>query len=151
MHLRDLQRERVATTVDPSPDAAAAQYNLELTLTFDAVPDPFALVSPGAEAAPVVSVHLNGKTLVELREGSPPGVPWLQEGISGVSVGTNELLIEATPPVGAAHIRHAVRVRLIENTVAIADETFWSDGASKVGGAVRFQVDETSSEHNDGH
>jgi len=131
------------------PEQAAAQYDLELTLTFDAQPDPFALVLDDSEPQAVVSVRLNDTLAAEMLEGAPPGEPWLKEDIQGVVVGTNELLIEATPPVGQAQASHAVRVRLLRDNETLAEKTFWTEGGQKVTGTLRFEIahDESEADH----
>lgn len=143
MHARDsYQAPRSVQAV--APEAAAARYDLELTLTFDARPDPFALSDD--EAAPV-SLRLNGEALDSALDGVGPGEPWRLEGMQGVVQGVNELLVTANPPVGDAR-SNGVRARVTAHGQDVADETFWSRGGERIIGALRFTV---GGQDGDGH
>lgn len=139
MHTRDALRTQ-DTLQELTPVSAEAGYDMELTLTFDAQPDPFALAADDSKAPPVVAVRLNDRTVAEMREGVAPGMPWIQSNIAGVVIGANELYVEATPPVDQTDLRHAVRVRLLQDDEVLADRTFWSDGGAKVAGVLRFEI-----------
>ncbi|MDX9973601.1 MAG: hypothetical protein RBU21_11510 [FCB group bacterium] len=151
MHARDAWREDHQAIAAAAPEAAVRRYDLELTLTFDAQPDPFALVTTESSAAPVVSVQLNGAPLVALSEGIAPGKPWLQENIQGVVEGNNELLVEATPPLTDEESRHALRLRVLSQGGAVADQTFWSQGGEKLVGVLPFEVKHHDEEDASGH
>ncbi len=149
MHTRDALRTQ-ETFHEIAPVSADARYDVELTLTFDAQPDPFALVSDDSEAPPVVTVRLNDRNVAEMREGLPPGTPWVQTNIDGVVVGANELYIEAIPPVEQTDVRHAVRLRILQDNEVLADRTFWSDGGANVTGVLGFEIAAGESEAHHG-
>jgi hypothetical protein len=142
MYSRDADRDSATVRSAPAPESAAKHVDLEMTLTFEPEADPFALgigTEEDFHALPLVSVRLNNKPVAELHEALPPGTPWFKQNIEGVAVGTNELFLEATPPVFDTQVRHAVRVRLLINGRTLADKTFWSESGEKVVGTLRFE------------
>jgi len=151
MHARDADRETRTAGTAVAPESAKARYKLELTLTFDAQPDPFALSTDDSQSPSVASVRINDTPAAVLTEGTAPGEPWVKEDIPGIVVGTNELFLEATPPLEDPGIRHGIRVRLLENGQTVADRTFWNEGGSKVTGTLRFEIAPKKNEDDHDH
>lgn len=147
MHLRHAPEGPRKAMAD-QPRAADRAYALELTLTFDAQPDPFALDAGGGDVPPVVSVRLNGVVVAALTETGGPGIPWHKDQIPGVAAGANELLIEASPPMGGPGARHAARIRLLTEGQPVADATFWSEAGAKITGTLPFEIRQAEE---DGH
>lgn len=146
LRVRDAWREPASAHLEPAPEKAAARYDLELTLTFHPEPDPFALTGGASGPPPPVSIRVNGSVVAEPDKCIEPNTPWLKQGIERVVVGTNELFVEASPPLGEARVRYAARVRVLEGGRVVADETFWSEGGAKVTGVLRFEIAPQESE-----
>jgi len=153
MHSRDALQESPSAQTAAAPESAASQLDLELTLTFEPESDPFALATDekDLDLPPVVIVRLNNVEVSAIHEGIAPGVPWLKEDIEGVVLGTNELFIEATPPIADIMTYHAVRVRLLEDGREIADRTFWSQSGENVIGTLRFEKGSDKAEREHDH
>ena len=151
MQARDAVRLAGPAAPVAAPQTAAAHYDLEVTLTFEAQADPFALTAEAAEPPVAVGVRLNNTNAVDVPEDLAPGVPWVLPDLDGVVFGTNELLIEATPPLDGVQARHAVRVRVLEQGNAIADQTFWSEGGAKITGTLLFQAASGGVDEDHGH
>lgn len=113
------------------------EYEIEVTLTFDAEPDDFAL-DPNGSASMIVEHQ--GDTVyarVEpIEAGTSIGVP-LQDRLV---VGANELYIRVTPSAEAAPIQRAIRVRVQQGDFIVADESIWAEPGAPVEGPVRFVV-----------
>jgi hypothetical protein len=141
MQARDAVRDAaVAAPGVAAPQTAVADYDLEVTLTFGAQADPFALTVADTEPTSAVTVRINDTLVAEVPEDVAPGVPWVQPDVEGVVLGSNELLVQATPPLDGASVRHAARVRVLEDGRAIADHTFWSEGGAKIIDTLLFQA-----------
>jgi hypothetical protein len=121
------------------PRSLTTPLDLELMLTFDPQPDPFALSDRGSGTPPGVRIRINDHVVAELSEGIRPGSPWLKKNIEGAVAGPNELYVEATPPVEESETRQAVRIRLFQDGRTVADHTFWNEGGEKVTGTLPFQ------------
>jgi hypothetical protein len=126
----------------PPPDLERpfnARISLELTPTFSGTADPFARRSDTGPAAPL-TVRINGQLLK-----SPPGElhhgrPLLIEPQTPLHVGTNEILVVASPPLEDGLPAHAIRVRILDGRRPIADRTIWAEGGALVSGVVSFDL-----------
>jgi len=144
MNMREDARDSIAAQPALALQSAHARYDLEVTLTFRAEADPFALNTNAASDAG--SISLNGVGILELAEVADPGVPWRAQ-LEGVVAGPNELFVQATPP-GGYGMSHAVRVRLIKNGVPMREKTFWSEGGGGILGTLHFDLKQDGE---DGH
>lgn len=143
------------TVVEPAAtwhaEEASGAYALEVTPSFSAEPDPFALDSD-AGGASALRVRLNGEDVLVLTETVEGGRPQRVESLKGVVIGSNEFYVEANPPLDFGDRACAVRVRLFEGDVPLADETLWSDAGIRI--ASTFTVNVTAHENeteDDGH
>lgn len=134
---------------------AEGDFDLELTLTFDAAPDPFSL---DGEA---IHVAFRGRTLLSQKKPVAAGEPLLVEHVEGIVLpsagreGRNEFFLRVSPaqaseagdafalnspPAETAEpakaVARAVRVRLLRDGVAVADETLWSAPGEPVEGVI---------------
>lgn len=145
MHDRDAHAPVAATAVKLS--AAEGKYSVEVTPTFSAEPDPFALVSD-RDAAAALTVTLRGREILARNDDVRPGVPILVDDIEGLVAGDNELLLEASPPNSEADQRHFVQLRVLKDGLPAAEETFWSEGGATVSGTLHFSLRETEGDAN---
>lgn len=136
MHLRDSGQASPALA-EAAPEAARAVYDIELTPTFSAQADPFALRTTDDDT-PAITVTLNGASIGAIPSDISPGQPWLRRAVPGVVQGANEIYVQTAPPVSAGGTRHAVRVRILRNGQPTAETTFWNDGGASVSGTLRF-------------
>ncbi len=127
-----------AVAIKPAP----GNYELELTPTFDAVGgvDPFALETT---ARPAIVARLNGREIARFDETAQAGIPqrftW-NVNDAPVQIGKNEVYVELSSPAGDASAFRGVRVRLLRDDAAIADEMLWSQPGAAVAGAVRLSI-----------
>lgn len=127
--------------VDPSraPDRAAGRFSIDVTLTFDAAPDDFAL-EPHS-----VLIELQGRELFRSRERMPAGSPIVLEDVEGIVEGVNSFFVKVAPADSDFTSQRAVRVRVLRDGMPISAETLWSDPGAAVEGIVNVQVEHTRS------
>lgn len=119
--------------------AAERVYTVEITPTFTAEPDPFALQTDEDELAALV-LKLGDMELLSGIEQAEKGKTITVENVKGLVIGSNELYLEASPPIDQSDSSHAVRLRLLEDNIPIAEKTFWSENGSKVTGVLHFEL-----------
>ena len=148
--LRERFGPKAATSVErPAPGV----YALEITLTFDAGPDPFALE---ASDKTCLEVLFRNKTLLRRTERVAAGEKVLITPVEGIVAGEdefrgrNEFLVKATPAEGSADMAYAARVRLLRDGVPIAEESLWSDSDGKVEGKLVAVVIDKAATHEHG-
>ena len=120
--------------------SAAGQFSVDLTLTFDAGPDDFALAPLSA------LVELQGRELYRSRERIPEGRAIVVEDVAGVVEGVNSFFIKIAPAEADSTRQRAVRVRVLRDGVSIAEETLWSEPGAAVEGIVQVGVPPTRSD-----
>lgn len=128
---------------------ATGVFDLEVLLTFDAGPDPFAF---DANEAAALSVAFLGEPILRRVDAVPAGKAILVKDVQGIAAGANEFFVEAFPQDTDSIIARALRVRVFRNGEPIGDETIWSEPGAPVVGTVvvdtpRFATDE---KHADG-
>jgi hypothetical protein len=137
------QRDRRLASAAPLSaveTAAAEDYRLEITPTFAPQPDPFALHGDPSAAATLV-VRAGARELFRSEQALPAGRTVTVHPSAGLVVGRNELYLRASPPLGEALMDHAVRVRLLQGSREVFDETLWGPGGANVAGAIAFTLD----------
>jgi hypothetical protein len=125
-------------------EIAPGRFDVELTLTFDAGPDPFAL---DAGDPPSLVVMLVGKEILRETATVKSGHPRVVEDVPGVATGTNEFFVRATPADGSAPAVRAIRVRILRDGHPISAQSLWSEPGQPVEGVVRVKVEATLDEH----
>jgi hypothetical protein len=146
--LRDRFGPKPATSVErPAPGV----YSLEITLTFDAGPDPFALE---ASDKTCLEVLFRNQALLRRTERVTAGEKVVVPAIGGIVAGadefrgSNEFLIRATPAESRPEMAYAARVRLLRDGAAIAEESLWSDAGGTVEGKlVAVVIDKKAAAH----
>jgi len=120
-----------------APPAATGRFSLEVTLTFDAGPDAFALQ---VDDAPSVLVQHRGQDLIRSTRPVASGTTLRADDVAGVVAGRNEFSVRATPQEDAGDVARALRVRVFRDEVPVADETFWSEPGEPVEGVIALDV-----------
>jgi hypothetical protein len=132
---------------------AAGVFRLEVTPSFEAQPDPFALVTEEGGRPAALRVLLNGAEVVRLDETVAGGGAVVVEPVPGLTEGRNEFFVEANPPVEHADKSHAVRVRLSRDGKPLADQTFWSEPGIRLTASfeTNLTLEQTDEEDRHGH
>lgn len=118
----------------------ATGYALEITPTFAPAPDPYALPDDPVSKSGLV-VSQNGHVLYTYDgDGAFPGSIVLQPA-PGLGRGVTEYLVEAAPPLGMEGMpqQQAVRMRLLRNGMAVAEQTLWAEPGGVVRGTFRVE------------
>lgn len=137
---RDAARHTAAPPV--RLQTAPGTYGIELTTSFDAVADPFALRSSDTDAPVALSVRLGNREILRKAEGIQAGIPIRLEPVPGLVTGANEIHIQATPPVADTAQRHMVHVLLLRDGIAAGETFLWSEGGAQTSGTFRFVLPE---------
>jgi len=130
----------------PVREATASQvavedvFRLVLTPTFAAEPDPFAL-KVGDEAAGGLVVRVNGRQVAVPADSLRQGEPLVVEQLAGIQPGSNEIFVEASPPLAASGRSQAIRVQVIRAGQPLAEATFWGESGARVVGSLPFTLD----------
>lgn len=119
---------------------APGDFAVDLTVSFDAGPDEFALDL--SDDSPSLILQLNGKEIMS-RSGSVSASesPFRIDSVEGISIGANDFFIQASPK-NLASAGNCVRVRVLRDNAAVADKTIWSVQGEIVQGTVRLEVPE---------
>lgn len=124
----DVTREAHAAGEHVDTSDVAHTYRIELTPTFAAADDPFAVQVDATNTPPRLQVRYEGRVLLEHREdirrGETITVPDLRFDAARVS-----LYVEASPTSEDAARPCALRVRIYRDDGALCtDATLWSEG-----------------------
>jgi len=117
--------------------AATGVFSLEITPTFDAEADPFAL------DLIALQVQHAGNTILRRDDKCAANetllVTEFPENVK-IIVGKNELYIQAFPGEGALAAANAVRIRVFRDGQPITDNTIWSEPGAPVEGTILVDV-----------
>jgi hypothetical protein len=116
---------------------AAGRFDVEVTLTFDAGPDAFAL---DTTSAPSLLVQLRGRDVLRRTEPIGAGSQIVAESVAGIVVGANEFFVQATPQDTTALAARAVRVRVLRDGHPLSDASLWSEPGDVVQGSIVVDV-----------
>lgn len=114
-------------------------FALEITPSFDAEPDPFALNVDDSTDSAALQVRLAGDEVFRGGDSVIAGRPILVRPIEGLTLGKNEFYLEASPPMDDGGRSHAVRVRVFRDDRVFFERTFWSEPGGRV--AATFVAD----------
>jgi anaerobic selenocysteine-containing dehydrogenase len=137
-----LQRGTMAQTPadEIAMETAQGVYTLVVTTTFSAQPDPFALTA-GGEAPAALQIRMGSRVLLHKTDDIMPGRPMRVTIDEGLAKGTNELFIEASPPLDSADQAQAVRLQLLRDELTVAQDTFWADPGENISKTFRFDIE----------
>jgi hypothetical protein len=133
------------------PPAAPGVYSLEVTPSFSAAKDPFALdVGDVADGSAILVVKLGKQTLLAKSDTVEAGSVIHVESVAGIQVGKNQFHLSVAVPENQLTVSHAVRIRILRDGVQVADQTLWSELGQPVSGEVTLDVappEEVDSSH----
>jgi hypothetical protein len=136
---------QVYMTFRPQPEAsstpaellASGVFQLEITLTFAAGADPFAL---DVSDAPSLLVSFRGQDLLRVSQEIEAGETVRVDQIDGVVTGANEFFVQASPRDQQATAARAIRVRVLQDGNPVAEESLWAEPGELVEGVVAVDV-----------
>ncbi len=117
--------------------SAAGRFAIDVTLSFAAGPDPYALES---DNAPSLLVLFRGQEILRENTILEPGAIVRRDDLDSVAVGANEFFLRATPQDSNSLAARAVRLRVYRDGHPIAQQTLWSEPGGAVEGAVVVDV-----------
>ena len=129
----------------PPEVLAEGKFDVRLTLTFDAGPDPFAFDS--SQAASVV-VLFEGEDLLRLTEHVNAGTMSVED-VAGIDAGRNEFFVEAVPKGTTNLVSRGIRIQVFRDGVMVGDQSLWSDPGAPVAGTIVIDVPKSSGAVND--
>ena len=112
------------------PERAEGKFALDVTLTFQAEPDPFDF------DAVSLRIRRGDEVLLERREPVAAGRPVTIADLPNMTLGRNEFFVTASVPANEPNQEHAVRVRILRDGQPIARRTLWSAPGEPVQGIV---------------
>jgi len=113
-------------------EKAQGKFDIEITPTFDAKADPFALKLDNHVQADIFTVLLKGKPILNSTDNIIGGIPIVIKNVDNIIVGKNEFYIEAgIPQAQSAHV-HAIRVRIIRDDFEVAHKSIWTTPGTKL-------------------
>jgi hypothetical protein len=115
-------------------DRAAGKFSVDITPTFDAAPDDFALEPLS------VLIQLQGQELFRSQERLPAGNAIVVEDVEGVVEGANSFFIKIAPAESDFTSQRAVRIRVLRDGESVSEETLWSEPGAAVEGIVNVHV-----------
>ena len=118
---------------------ATGEYALELTLSFDAGPDPFGL---DAEDTPSVLVSLAGQELLRRTDTISASQPLLIPSVAGLVVGRNEIFVQASSADTSSLRPRALRLRVLRDGTSLAEQSLWANSGEPVQGTIIAEVPE---------
>jgi hypothetical protein len=116
---------------------ARGDFSVEITLTFDAGPDAFA-IDPAT--APSLVLLLRGQEILRRQDTIAAGQPLIVQDVQGLVSGGNEFYLSATPADTQSSLARAARVRILRSGTPLADETLWSEPSETVQGTIVVQI-----------
>jgi hypothetical protein len=125
---------------------AKDRYSLEITPTFSLQPDPFALQLDNDNTQYTLLVRMGKKEILKISDRMEAGAPIKIDPLEGVTVGYNELYIEASPSIELSSQSQAVRVRILRGNQSVFEKTIWTIPGGKAVDTVYFGVDIQSKE-----
>jgi hypothetical protein len=139
----DVAREAHGHKSDGVRESAPLNYRLELTPTFDAAVDPFAVRAGPEDDAPRLLVRYAGADLLRSSDDLRRGEPVVLESVE-LRGALAELFVQASPSEEDARRACGLRVRLIrEDGIECDDQTVWADAGTPLSVALRVKLTPT--------
>jgi hypothetical protein len=130
----DTLPERGVST--PQDEIAAGKFAVELTLSFDAAKDDFAL-----NDEPAVVVRMAGQDLLRADQAVTSGEPLQASDVAGIVQGRNAFYLRATPTQEFISRPCAARLRILRDEAIIGESTLWSLPGGLVQGELTVEVE----------
>jgi hypothetical protein len=144
-------RKDLAANGTASERAAEGHFAVDVTVSFSAEADPFALDASDESGGLALLLRVNGQDVLRRSDRITAGEPLRIEPVPGIVIGENEFYLEANPPLDQAGREHAIRVRVLHDGQPIAEQTFWSSPGARVANAFRIGVRAPGEPTDDAH
>ncbi len=131
----------------PISEVETATCSFEVTPTFTAEPDPFALSDSGESSALILK--LGKRVLLNTSDAIEAGIPLTVGPVKDIKKGTHELYVETSPPLNSFNKHYALRVKVFQDEESVAEKTIWAAPGGKIAGTLQFNIH--SPEHKDQH
>ncbi len=132
-------------------DAAQGDFWLDVTTTFDAQPDPFALSLDDSSSATALLVKVDGDEILREEKSVQAGSVIQVKPVSQLKVGQNEFFIEANPPASLINQAHAVRCRIFNGSSLLKEQTVWSQPGLSIVSTFSIDLENQSATKEDDH
>lgn len=129
----DTLPERTHASQEAPP--AAGKFSLDLTLSFDAAKDDFALPDD-----PAVVVRMAGRDLIRAEQSATAGQTLQADDVSGIVAGRNAFFVWAVPSPDFIARPCAARLRILRDDAVVAESTVWSQPGDMVAGELVVEV-----------
>lgn len=134
------RRQPVAVTPNLVPVAATGDFDLEVSLTFAAGPDEFALNAAKSHA---LLVQLKGDTVLRREDRVAADEVVSVAAIQGITLGDNEFYLEAIPENPDDAASRALRIRVLRNEQLLGETILWAPPGQVVQGTAVVTVRDT--------
>lgn len=124
-------------TSGPLLQTITLPLRVDVTLTFDASPDPFA---EDLDSQASLTVTCNGAPVFSRKDPVKMGIPIEFEGAVPVVAGRNEFFVRAQPSA-QDDVARAARIRIRRGDRTLAEETLWTESGGTLAGAIEISLD----------
>jgi hypothetical protein len=122
-------------------------YRLDLTSTFTAQEDPFALNVDQTESTSAVVIQLGGQDIFPKNKTIEAGKVLNVRDLPDLVLGRNEFYIEVNPPTDQAQKAQAVRLRFFQGDQLMQQKSFWSEPGERLAGTFTVTIAEAHENH----
>lgn len=136
LYLRSESRRTITPAMSPL-QVAAGQFDLDITLSFDAGPDRFAL--DAAQTPSLIVEHL-GEAILKRTDMISAGTPVRVEAVPQIQPGKNSFFVRCTPSESETPVARALRIRVWRDGTPVADSTLWSAPGAPCEGVVEVEI-----------
>ncbi len=133
------QSPRATSKAEPVLQPVEGQFDVEITLTFAAGPDAYALRE--TDAPSLIVEHL-GHAILNRTDQIAAGASVLVEGVPHIERGKNSFFVRCTPREPDAEMARALRMRVLRDGIPVADSTLWSAPGAPCEGIVEVDIQE---------
>lgn len=120
----------------PKERLASGKFTVEVTLSFDAAKDDFAL-----DNDPAVVVRMAGQDLIRADQPLTSGEPLRAENVAGIVQGKNAFFLRAVPAQDFMSRPCAARLRVLRDDAILGESTLWSAAGNVVEGELVVEVE----------
>lgn len=133
MHFRPEPGRRISAGLAEAPGI----FSLEVVLTFDAGPDPFAVADKNR---PSLSITFEGEEWLRRTDRISAGTVIVINDMTGIKSGLNELHLRAFPVDEQYDLVRGARVRVLRDEIVIAEESLWSEPGYPIDDPFQFDI-----------
>lgn len=133
-YLRFAESLRGRVVAEKQDTAATGKFSAEITLTFDAEADSFAL-----DRTSLLFKHQD-EVLLKREDRVSAGTPLKIENLTQLVVGPNAFYFTCVPRDDGMQVAKAVRLQIFRDGVPIAEQTLWAAAGLAPRGEIRLDI-----------